>query len=290
MFKTRCPAKINLFLKLTGKRPNGYHELESLFAFLDIYDDLEVSLRDAEESEKIEISGEFGIFVDQKDNLFTKILDFFVSEFKITRNLHIKVTKNIPVGAGLGGGSSNAAFFMKALNGIFSLNLSKEKLQEISINFGSDIAFFFEGSASIVKGCGELIENYSTFKPIPILLINPNINLSTKEVFSRINGEFSTEIANSQLQQKDILELTKSLPNDLTKPSVKLAPKIGEIIDEMSNQGAEISKMSGSGSTCFAIFYGEENLENAYKNLTKKFPEFFIKKSNILSGNTHLLQ
>lgn len=134
-----CPAKINLFLKVTGKRNDGYHELESLLAFLDLADVLEVK-KNAEF--ELEIDGEFAEFLDQKNNLFTKIIDFFVAEFHIEKNLHIKITKNIPVGGGLGGGSSNAAYFMKALNEIFSLQLSKEKLQEISLNFGSDIAFF----------------------------------------------------------------------------------------------------------------------------------------------------
>lgn len=285
MFKVSCPAKINLFLKLTGKRPNGYHELESLFAFLDLADELEVTkLSQNLENPQIEIVGEFGELVDEKNNLFTKILNYFADQFKISKNLHIKITKNIPVGAGLGGGSSDAAFFMKALNEIFSLKLSKIELQKISINFGSDIAFFFEDQASIVKGCGELIENFSSFEPIPTLLINPKIHLSTKEIFSKFDGNFSQEISNAILQRIDVLELIKTLPNCLTKSAIANAAKIAEILDEMKNEGAEIAKMSGSGSTCFAIFDSEDQLEIAYQNFTKKFPEFFVRKSKILSN------
>ena len=173
MFQTICPAKINLFLKLLGKRSDGYHKLESLFAFLDLFDELEVKKND---EFKLEITGEFAEFIDPQNNLFTKILNFFTNNFDITKNLHIKITKNIPIGAGLGGGSSNAASFMKALNEICSLNLSKTELQKISLNFGSDIAFFFEDKASIIKGRGELIENFSKFPAITILLINPQRN------------------------------------------------------------------------------------------------------------------
>ena len=281
MFQTICPAKINLFLKLLGKRSDGYHKLESLFAFLDLFDELEVKKND---EFKLEITGEFAEFIDPQNNLFTKILNFFTNNFDITKNLHIKITKNIPVGAGLGGGSSNAASFMKALNEICSLNLSKTELQKISLNFGSDIAFFFEDTASIIKGRGELIENFSKFPAITILLINPKINLSTKEVFDKFDQNFSTEISNDDLQKTDVLELIKNLPNDLTKPAISYAPIIGVILNEMKNAGAEISKMSGSGSTCFAIFNNETELEIAQKNLTKKFPNFLIRKTRILSN------
>jgi 4-diphosphocytidyl-2-C-methyl-D-erythritol kinase len=275
-FKATCPAKINLFLKVTGKRPDGFHELESLFAFLDLADEFEVEKSD---KFKLEITGEFGNFVNLEDNLFTKILDFFAREFSISKNLHIKIKKNIPVGAGLGGGSSNAAYFMKALNEIFSLNLSKEKLQEISLNFGSDIAFFFEGKASIVKGRGEVIENFPEFKAITALLINPRIHLATKEVFQKFDGNFSKEIPTENLLKKDIFDLIKDFSNDLEKPAISIVPTIFEILEKLKNSGAKIAKMSGSGATCFGIFADEKKLDEA----AKSFPEFFVKKVRILS-------
>lgn len=280
MFTSKCPAKINLFLKLISKRADGFNELESLFAFLDLHDELEVSIS---KSPKIEITGEFSKILNPKNNLFTKILDFFSDKFGITKNLHIKIAKNIPIGAGLGGGSSDAAYFMKALNEIFKLNLSKEELQKISLNFGSDIAFFFENQASIIRGRGEIITNFPKFKEIPILLINPKIHLSTKDVFKNHDKNFSHKISDLTLQETAVLELIKTLPNDLTKPAISTLPIISEILSEMKNEDAEIAKMSGSGATCFAIFNDENKLENAYKNLVKKFPEFFIKKTAILS-------
>lgn len=277
------PAKINLFLKVTGKTRENYHELESLFAFLDLADELLV-----EKSDKfhLEIAGDFSKYVDLKNNLFTKILDFFVTEFNISRNLKIKITKNIPVGAGLGGGSSNAAYFMKALNEIFSLQLSKEKLQEISLNFGSDIAFFFENKSSIVRGRGEIIENFSEFESIPILLVNPKIQLSTKEVFSKfsqeLSGEFSEKTSNQKLQKKSIFELIENFPNDLTKAAIAKSQIIEEIINQLKKEGAKTAKMSGSGATCFAIFNNEDDLTKAQKNLISKFPNFFIRKTKII--------
>ncbi len=281
LIKTTCPAKINLFLKVLGKRHDGFHNLESLLAFTDLVDELEVAKITS--PLQIEISGKFAHLVDPRNNLFTKILNYFFENFSITKNLHIKVIKNIPVGGGLGGGSSNAAQFMKILNKIFALNLSKKDLQKISLNFGSDIAFFFEDHASIIKGRGEIIENFSDFKPIPALLINPEIHLSTKEVFQKLGQNFSAEIPTADLLKKDILKLIKSLPNDLENPAISIVPNIGKILEELRKNNADFAEMSGSGASCFGIFLDEEKLEEAEKNLIKIFPNFFVKKIKILS-------
>jgi 4-diphosphocytidyl-2-C-methyl-D-erythritol kinase len=277
-----CPAKINLFLKVLGKRSDSYHALESLLTFTDLTDKLEV---EKSSSLRIEINGEFAPLIDLENNLFTKILNYFSQEFGIDTNLHIKLEKNIPVGGGLGGGSSNAAAFMKALNEIFLLKFSPEKLQDLSLNFGSDIAFFFEHHASIIKGRGEIIENFPHFDPILALLVNPKIHLSTKEIFDKFDGNYSAETPTEKLLETDVLELTKSSPNDLEKPAISSAPKIKEILQKLQQNGAEISKMSGSGSSCFGIFLDEQTLENAHQFFAKNFPEFFVRKIKILSQN-----
>jgi len=275
--KFLCPAKINLFLKVVGKRADGFHELQSLFVFTDLADELTVELSD---DFSLEITGEFAGFVDPKNNLFTKILDFFTSEFGVNKNLKIQVVKNIPVGAGLGGGSSNAAFFIKAINEIFVLNLSKKKMQEISLKFGSDIAFFFEERASIVLGRGEILENFSEFEPISALLIHPKISLSTREIFQLFGGNFSEKIDEKKLKKMAIEDFL-NLPNDLEKPAIAALPIIQEIISELKNSGADFAKMSGSGSACFGVFSDQQKLKSAEKNLSKKYPQFFTKKISI---------
>ena len=277
IYKSLCPAKINLFLKVVGKRADGFHELESLFAFTDLFDELSVELSD---NFSLEISGEFARFVDQRNNLFVKILDFFSREFDVPKNLKIKIVKNIPVGSGLGGGSSNAAYFIKALNEIFSLNLDKKSLQEISLKFGSDIAFFFEDNASIVTGRGEMIENFSEFSPIMALLIHPKIGLSTKVVFQKLAGNFSQKITESKLRKMSIENLL-SLPNDLEQPAIATLFVIEEIIDQLKESGANFAKMSGSGSACFGVFFDKEKLAKAEAKCAKKFPNFFLKKITI---------
>jgi len=280
-FHSKCPAKINLFLKVTGKRFDGFHELESLFAFSDLADDLLVKKSDKFE---LEIAGEFAAAIDPKNNLFTKILDFFADEFCVSKNLHIKIVKNIPVGAGLGGGSSDAAYFLHALNDIFSLNLSVGELQKISLNFGSDIAFLLGNQAAIVKGRGEKIENFSAFAPLSALLINPKIAVSTAEIFAKFNQEFSPQTTTQNLLQRDVFDLLKNFSNDLQEPAIASLPAISEILKNLENCGAKIAKMSGSGASCFAIFESEKDLDLAESFFENKFPSFFVKKVKILSN------
>lgn len=275
-----CPAKINLFLKIVEKLENGYHSLESVFAFLDLYDELSLQKSD---KFKIEIEGEFAQLVDQNENCFTKILDFFADKFSIDKKIEIKIKKSIPVGAGLGGGSSDAAFFIGALNKIFSLNLSKENLQKISLNFGSDIAFFFEGKSSIIRKRGDEIADFKSFEPISTLLVNPKIHLSTPQVYSKFDQNFSSQISNDEIRNMKMEDIL-NLPNDLTKPAISALPLIEEIMNDMKNLNAKFVKMSGSGATCFAIFEKDSDLDFATKRFEKDFPDFFIRKTKILSS------
>ena len=299
MFLKKSPAKINLFLKVKDLRADGYYNLESLMAFLDIYDEISV-----EKSQKfsLEITGEFAKFIDIDNNLFLTILKYFQQSFAISNNLKIKLIKNIPVGAGLGGGSSNACYFMILLNEIFNLNLTKKQLQKISFNFGCDIAFFFEDCAQIVGGKGDELFDYNNFTTLDSLIIYPQINLSTKQVFMEFSKNKNTNFQNNQFEKipenKNFLTTNYSipdlknlsitqilqLPNDLEKPAISIAGVIYEIIENVKNFNPQFVKMSGSGSTIFAIFNDLSLLENAIQNLQKIYPDFYIKTVKILQS------
>ncbi len=272
-------AKINLFLRILAFQ-NNYHQLESALAFVDLYDEIEV-LKSNKFS--IEIYGEFAKKIDEENNIFIQILDYFEKKFNISRNLKIKLQKNIPVSAGLGGGSSNGAKFMEILNEIYQLNLTKEKLQEISFNFGSDIAFFFEDKSSLIRGRGFVDCNLKEFLPIEILLINPKITLSTKQVFQEYQKnkpQENQEIDNEILLNKNIFELIE-IENQLTNSAISNVLEIYKILQELKNLNAIHAKMSGSGATCFAIFKKDE-IDKAQEKFIKQFPDFFIKKTRIL--------
>lgn len=283
-FKINCPAKINLFLHIVNKRTDNFHELQSLITKIDLFDELLV-----EKSTKfsLEIYGEFAKFIDIKDNLFIKILDYFVKNFDINSNLKITLQKNIPVGAGLGGGSSNGAYFIKILNEIFDLRLSTSAMQKISLNFGSDIAFFFENKACLMSGRGEFLTPISKFKndfeKLKILLINPKIHLSTKEIFqdfAQKNYKFSEIFSERIFLKKSLQEILTIFNNDLEETAITKAPMISEILQNLQKFSPICAKMSGSGSSCFAIFDNEKNLQKNYEFFIQNFPDFFVKKVN----------
>ena len=263
-FKINCPAKINLFLNITNKRPDGFHELQSLITKINLFDELSV-----EKSAKfsLEISGEFADFIDN--------------------NVKIILQKNIPVGAGLGGGSSNGAYFIKILNEIFYLKLSKKAMQKISLNFGSDIAFFFENEPCLMSGRGEFLSPIPQFKndlkKLKILLINPKIYLSTKEIFqdfAQKNYKFSEIFSERIFLKKSLQEILTIFNNDLEETAITKAPMISEILQNLQKFSPICAKMSGSGSSCFAIFDNEKNLQKNYEFFIQNFPDFFVKKVN----------
>ena len=283
-FKIKCPAKINLFLHITNKRPDGFHELQSLITKIDLFDELVVG-----KSTKfsLEINGEFAEFIEINNNLFTKILDYFVKNFHIDPNLKIILQKNIPVGAGLGGGSSNGAYFIKILNEIFALKLSQIDMQKISLNFGSDIAFFFENEACLMSGRGEFLTEIShfknEFKKLKILLINPKIHLSTKEIFQDFaekKYQFSSKILEKNFLENSLQEIFKNFNNDLEETAISKAPVIFEILQNLQKFSPIFAKMSGSGSSCFAIFNNDIDLQKTYEFFIKNYPNFFVKKVN----------
>ena len=283
-FKINCPAKINLFLNITNKRPDGFHELQSLVTKINLFDELSV-----EKSTKfsLEIDGEFANFIDINDNHFIKIFNYFVKNFHIDNNLKIILQKNIPVGAGLGGGSSNGAYFIKILNEIFYLKLSKKTMQKISLNFGSDIAFFFENGPCLMSGRGEFLSPIPQFKnnlkKLKILLINPKIHLSTKEIFqdfAQKNYKFSEIFSEKIFLKKSLQEILTIFNNDLEETAITKEPMISEILQNLRKFSPICAKMSGSGSSCFAIFDDEKNLQKNYEFFIQNFPDFFVKKVN----------
>jgi 4-diphosphocytidyl-2-C-methyl-D-erythritol kinase len=293
MLKLNAPAKVNLFLKITAIRDDGYHELYSLFVFLDLADQLEISKSD---HFHLSFDGEFAANLanDLKDNILTKTIDLFHQQFGISRNLAIKLTKNIPIGSGLGGGSSDCASLMKALNQIYNLKLSKKQLQEISLKLGSDIAFFLQDQACLIAGRGEIMLKSYDFEPMPVLIINPRISISTKEVYQRFDQQFRGNTNDKVIfdhnvknfLSNDIFNLIKDIDNDLLNPASMIAAEIKEILSAITRQnGCQLANMSGSGASCFGVFLKDKDLDLAYNDLTMVFPSYFIIKSKIYSNN-----
>lgn len=246
-------AKINLGLNIIDKRPDGFHNIESLFLPIDLCDILEITQSDTKNefsSSGIPIPGE------SKDNLCLLAWEQLQRDHHIPPVL-IHLHKVIPIGAGLGGGSADGAFMLKALNELFSLNIKIEKLEEYAADLGSDCAFFIRNKPAFAEGRGEILNEIELeLTELKIALINPGIHISTKEAYSgvsptkpnqRLRELINTPLANWQ----------ETIINDF-EPEISVNhPAISKIKEQLLSSGAQYAAMTGSGSSIFGIFNTE---------------------------------
>lgn len=246
-------AKINLGLNIVEKRSDGYHNLETIFYPVPLEDALEINILN-NTTEKyylhqagIEIAG------DADSNLVVKAYKLLNEQFKLPP-IDIHLFKHIPSGAGLGGGSADAAFMLKLLNEKFCLNLSEDILEEYAVRLGADCAFFIKNTPTYAEGIGNI------FSPIPlslkgyqIVLIKPNVFVSTREAFSHIKP-LKQDIPLKEVIQRPIEEWKNLMVNDFEASVFPQFPIIGAIKEELYKQGAIYAAMSGSGSSVFGLF------------------------------------
>ena len=256
MLKTIARAKINLTLRILGKNETGFHLIESITAFSDFGDEVEIFTNSSRD--QLEISGPFSKDLEG-DNIVVKALEYFRKETIWTQPITIKIFKQIPVAAGLGGGSADAACVLKMLNLLApKARVSEEKMGEIGLNLGSDVPACLSGKTLKMEGRGEKLSIIGRIPNMPILLVNPNIRLSTKAVFETFSkkGLFKPADENANVDVEKIFKgIGCNTPNDLIEPAIKLAPVIKEVLFVLRKlKGIKTVGMSGSGATCFALF------------------------------------
>lgn len=256
-------AKINLFLDTIFKRDNGFHEIRTILTEIQLEDILTFSLT---ESSNIKISCNSNELKDS-NNIIYKIACFLKDKYRVKSGLDISLKKYIPISAGLGGGSSNAAMTIKNCNILWNLQLSKSEMHKIAARFGSDINFFLEGGIAYLTGKGEKVSRISTNLKIEnILLVNPQIPISSREAYSwsAIKPEKRDRFKKLKdaLESNDIQGLCKNLYNSLENGVFTRYPIVKEIKEKMSSFGALGSLMSGSGSTVFGIFDSKDKMES----------------------------
>jgi 4-diphosphocytidyl-2-C-methyl-D-erythritol kinase len=267
----KAPAKINIGLNILSKRPDGYHNLSTLFYPLhDLCDEL--SFYKSEENKFIydesiiELSGE---------NLVLKAKSIIENYINKELKVEIILEKRIPIGAGLGGGSSDAGATLISLNELFALKLSHSDLMKLALQLGSDVPFFIKSKPAIGKSRGEVLAPLNFHITFPILVVNPLIHVSTKKAFNLLKS-FSLEkeiIINSPQSFNDVKEFRHIFSNDFEQPVFELYPEIKEIKEALYSQGAGFASMTGSGSTVFGLFANEEQAEKA-RNI---FPEKYLR-------------
>ncbi|MGB5076197.1 MAG: 4-(cytidine 5'-diphospho)-2-C-methyl-D-erythritol kinase [Sphingorhabdus sp.] len=258
VFSDTAYAKINLALHVRNRREDGYHELETLFGFVDAGDCLTVSPAD---QISLSISGPFEQDLDESDdNLILKTARLLQKQFDVGAGAHLTLEKNLPVASGIGGGSADAAAAARLLNRLWNLNASDEQLAHILSKLGADIPACISSRTALGRGTGTELSMLE--KPdisgVPVLLVNPLKRVSTGEVFHRWNGSDL-----GALQSGSALEMTQWGRNDLEAAAMEICPDISDVLAALGRTGAQIARMSGSGATCFALYQSKDACRTA---------------------------
>jgi 4-diphosphocytidyl-2-C-methyl-D-erythritol kinase len=261
-------AKINLGLEVTGKRPDGYHDILTLFQAIDLADILDFTLLD---EESILLSGDDPSIPWDETNLIFKAARLLKERFRAPQGVEIKVQKRIPHGKGLGGGSSNAAMTLHVLNSLWALRLTKGELVEIAKELGADVPFFLEGGFCLGRERGDSLVPLPDLPQLFCLLAFPPFPISTAEVYGRLG--FTPPLTSDGNDSK-ILRFLETrdfglLENRLEETVFRLYPQLLTIKSSLLSQGSELSLVSGTGSAVFGLFRDKERAERGRKELEK---------------------
>ena len=258
-------AKINLGLNIVETRPDGYHNLETIFYPINLQDALEVTRRENNDKEyTLHISGS-PLEGEPEDNLVVKAYKLLKKDYPGLLPVDIHMYKHIPAGAGLGGGSSDAACMIKLLNDKFSLGLSTERMEEYAVKLGADCAFFIRNKPVFATGIGNLFEPVElSLKGYHIILIKPDIFVSTRDAFAEIKP-VRPAVSLKEIVKQPMETWKNSMKNDFEDSVFKKFPEIAAIKDELYDLGAVYAAMSGSGSSVYGIFKAPiENVEDKF--------------------------
>jgi 4-diphosphocytidyl-2-C-methyl-D-erythritol kinase len=258
-------AKINLGLRILGKRPDGYHDLETLFLQIDLADRLffEKTAR-----------GRFDLTCNNPDipvdasNLCSRAYRLIAGAANRQIGVRLHLEKNIPAGAGLGGGSSDAAITLIALNRLFELNLSNDTLYQLATHLGSDVAFFLAGGLCSGRGRGEILEPLTGLPKFWILVVTPPVVVSTAWAYQNYNKlgltktQKNRKLPSSNIEQLTGQELAEICQNDLETAVFEKYEELAAIKEQLKNSGAFVSSMTGSGSAMFGLFNTQQEAES----------------------------
>lgn len=246
-----APAKINLGLQVTGRRPDGYHELVTVMQTLELVDDVSVETAPT-------VSGRPSLpDLAPDDDLALRAAHLLRRELGVTSGARVSVEKRIPAAAGLGGGSADAAAVLTALNHLWDTDVDHLRLVQFAAELGSDVPFFVRGGTALATGRGEVLRRLPEAPMRHVVLVRPGVSLATAAVYGELrpsewsDGERTASLAGA-IRGGNLPE--DLMCNDLTPPAIRLAPVIGNILDELHAAGARPALMAGSGATCFGLF------------------------------------
>lgn len=270
MIKVLASAKVNFCLHILGKRPDGYHELDSLVIFPEFGDEICI---EPDEHLKVSFSGSFGTGLNVKKNSIVDAVHWFDDVFKTQTKLHFQITKNIPIMAGLGGGTADAAAVLHALfhhHGISPLEPSQFS------QLGADVPVSFFGQSARMRGVGERVEAINHTEALHLVLVNPMVNVETRAVFASPKLEYSKAWSGN-----DFEEIWDQSQNDMQNAAVDISPEIAIMMEMMRNLGAKRVRMSGSGASAFAWMENEERAREFALNLQASAPKYWVQYAKV---------
>jgi 4-diphosphocytidyl-2-C-methyl-D-erythritol kinase len=276
-------AKINLSIDVIGKREDGYHIVEMIMQTIDLYDD--IKLKELEE-DNITIKSECSYIPLNEDNIVYKAAKLIKEKMDIKKGIEIFIKKNIPVAAGMAGGSSNAAAVLVGLNELWELGLSKDELRDLGLKLGADVPFCIEGGTALAEGIGEKLTYIKGInKDVNILVCKPDIFVSTKEVYQsldikNIEKRPDNKLLIEKLKNDDIVSVSNNMVNVLEEVTSKKYSDIKVIENIIAKNGAMGTMMSGSGPTVFGFFDNEEKAKRARVELLENYSQVYVVTSS----------
>jgi len=270
-------AKVNLTLDVLGKLDNGYHEVKMVMQPLNLFDLIIVKKAPAGIVIKTNVPG---LPCDEK-NIAYKAADLFFAKTGIKGGVSIKITKNIPIAAGLAGGSGNAAAVLCALNLLYNADLTADELLEMGLILGADVPYCIKNITSLAEGIGEKLTTLSQIPGVPVVLVTPNVSISTGEIYNRIDSnenlpKIDTNFMISAIKEKDIKKIGATLSNVMETVTINDCPEIASIKAKMLEFGALGSVMSGSGPSVFGIFPDNKSAKQAVDYFGMKYENTFL--------------
>nr|MBN2278847.1 4-(cytidine 5'-diphospho)-2-C-methyl-D-erythritol kinase [candidate division Zixibacteria bacterium] len=281
ILEVKTPAKINLFLRVLGRRADQYHNIYSWFQAVSLYDILTFE-NTSIPGIKLKTIGEYGDRIPVDDgNLIIRTARFIFREYRLGSGLKINLTKNIPVAAGMGGGSSDSAATIFAINQMYDLDLSVSDMKSLGAKFGSDIPFFFSGGQAEVTGRGEIIDEIKLPLDYAIVLVIPNIAISTTASYAGLKMALTGRRDDVKLPEpkgfSDLVHLIRGVGNDFEENHFQNYPVLNKIRAVLTDCGSILTRMSGSGPTVFGLFEKmpeKEDLNRLQKDDWKIYPVF----------------
>ncbi|MEO6165786.1 MAG: 4-(cytidine 5'-diphospho)-2-C-methyl-D-erythritol kinase [Candidatus Binatia bacterium] len=271
--KIRAPAKINLSLRVVGKRADGYHLLDTVMVPVSLYDEIDIhqrtTARRAAPLAPVEIRCNHPQVPLGRDNIAYRAAELLMQQTKINRPVCIRIRKKIPIGAGLGGGSTDAAAVLVGLNRMWKLHLSVRQLERLALQLGADVPFFIRAKPARARGIGEKLRLLPKLRRRWLVLAYPGFPVATAWVYGNLSLKLTKLSVNTSiatpLESLDTIE--KLLVNDLEQVAIKRYPEIGRVKTMLSLAGAVAVLMSGSGSSVFGVFRSKRLAERAFRRI-----------------------